>query len=367
MDRADSAGDNAEALFRWVTANHPEINAWFVVRSDASDFSRLQRDGLPVVAYGSTQHHLLLHRARHYLSSHAGLDVSRPVFDRYLITEPPWEFTFLQHGVIHNDVSAWLNRQRMRLCITSTHAEFRALTADDSPYAVTEREVRLTGMPRLDRIRRLADAAPVVSRRSIVIAPTWRNGLLQPAESPGTRRRAVPGAEDSKFVRTIMELLAHPQLCELAEEGYSITFVPHPNAVDLFPRRELPPHVGVTTYQDGDGQALVASASVVVTDFSSVAFDAAFADAAVVYLQPDAIGEQDIEHSVLPGYFNFESDGFGPICDGVDEAIEAVLTAVNRRHSAVYRERARAAFAFWDAGSSQRVFESVKATDSRRQ
>ena len=38
-----------------------------------------------------------------------------------------WKFVFLQHGVIHNDLSRWLNAQPIRIMITTTEAEHRSI------------------------------------------------------------------------------------------------------------------------------------------------------------------------------------------------------------------------------------------------
>ncbi|UUT35721.1 CDP-glycerol glycerophosphotransferase family protein [Microbacterium elymi] len=190
MDRADMARDNAEHMYRWLREHHPEVNAWFVLRSDSPDFARLKSEGFRMVEYGSLRHQILLNNTKQYLSSHVGIDVSRPIFDRYLLRDAPWTFTFLQHGVIHNDLSLWLNRQKLRLFIASTHQEYAGLAGDGSPYVFTDREVRLTGLPRFDKLRRIADANPVDERRTIVIAPTWRNGLFQPAERTGQLAQA---------------------------------------------------------------------------------------------------------------------------------------------------------------------------------
>src|SRR5690606_35056214 len=145
MDRADLAGDNAEHLYRWLREHRPQVNAWFVLREDSPDFARLRDEGFRMMPYGSVAHEALLYHATEYLSSHAGVDVLRPMGDRLVTLRPKWRFTFLQHGVIHNDLSIWLNNQRFDLFVASTHDEYRGIVGDGSPYLFTDREVKLVG------------------------------------------------------------------------------------------------------------------------------------------------------------------------------------------------------------------------------
>gem|GEM_PF-1956916 len=358
MDRADQARDNAEHLCRWLVRNRPEVNTYFVVRRDSPDFARLRGEGFRMVAYGSLRHQFLLHAASQYVSSHAGIDVSRPFADRFLREEPTWQFTFLQHGVTHNDLSTWLNNQSIRVFVSSTHAEHDEL-AHDSRYVFTEREVRLTGMPRFDALRRIADAAPVTERRTIVIAPTWRNSLLLPPKHAGALRQPRAGFSESEFIQSIVGLLNHPRLEELVRSGFEVQFVPHPNIAAFFPYDAIPDYVSTSSYTDRDVQELIGTAAVFVTDYSSVAFDAAFADAAVVYLQVDGARVFGVDHTLSRGYFDHERDGFGPVARSTDEAMAAVVAAAKNGRPAEYEERARRTFAFHDMGACERVFLEI--------
>ncbi|KHK99459.1 hypothetical protein LK09_02065 [Microbacterium mangrovi] len=359
MDRANMGRDNAEHMYRWLMEHHPEVNAWFVLRSDSPDFARLKAEGFRLVPYGSLRHQLLLNKTTQYLSSHVGIDVSRPIFDRYLLRHAPWTFTFLQHGVIHNDLSIWLNRQKMRLFITSTPQEHEAIAGDDSPYVFTDREARMTGLPRFDSLRRIADAAPVEKRRSIVIAPTWRNGLFEPPTASGELRKPKAGFRDSPFIRSILGVLGDDRLRSLAQRGYTVTFVPHPNLAEHFPYDAIPDHVEVTTYDKADVQELIGNAAVFLTDYSSVAFDAAFAEARVVYMHIDGGAVYGITHTLYPGYFDFERDGFGPVCTTADAAMQAIDDAVAGRTPHLYRKRVRDTFPYWDQGACARVFDAA--------
>src|SRR5699024_11895141 len=55
MDRDVNANDNAEHLFRYLRKRRRDINAWFVVEKDSSDWARLRAERFQrLIPYGST-------------------------------------------------------------------------------------------------------------------------------------------------------------------------------------------------------------------------------------------------------------------------------------------------------------------------
>ncbi|MBC7172310.1 MAG: CDP-glycerol glycerophosphotransferase family protein, partial [Polyangiaceae bacterium] len=90
MDRDTQADDNAEHLYRYVRANHPEVNAWFLLRRSSPDWARLSLEGFRLIPFGSLAHRMALLNADHLISSHA---------DHYVLSylEKKWYGDFLRH------------------------------------------------------------------------------------------------------------------------------------------------------------------------------------------------------------------------------------------------------------------------------
>jgi hypothetical protein len=366
MDRIHDAGDSGEVLFRWLRRHQPDVNAWFVVRKDTPDWGRLVKDGFGkrLVAHGSMEWRLLMANAAHLISSHADEAVMIPpaILD---FARPRWKFHFLQHGVIKDDLSPWLNGKDIDTFVTSTVAEHRSIAADHTSYVFTTREVQLTGLPRFDRLRELGEAVPPDRRDLVVVAPTWRNFLL-PRTAEGTQQRDLEAAAiaDSDFMRSWTAFLADERLDRAAaEHGVRIGFLPHPNLQPLLPHLDLPGHVEKLSY-DGDIQALFARTRALVTDFSSVAFNAAYLDRPVVYYQFDADLVLGGAHVGRAGYFDYRRDGFGPVTVEADEAVRATVDALAHgpEPDPVYRARIEATFPERDGGCCARVFEAIRAT-----
>ena len=178
MDRIHDAADSGEILFKHLRAHHRNINAWFVLEKGTPDWRRLRSEGYGdrLVAHGSMAWRLLMSHARHLISSHADEAIINPpaVME---FTRPAWKYTFLNHGVIKDDLSGWLNRKPIETFVTSTPAEYASI-AGDSAYVFSSREVKLTGMPRFDRLREVGLRFGADRRDLLLVSPTWRTELV---------------------------------------------------------------------------------------------------------------------------------------------------------------------------------------------
>ncbi|HEX2892758.1 MAG TPA: glycosyltransferase [Marmoricola sp.] len=353
MDRVDAAGDNGEALFAWLRAEQPSVNAWFVLSESSPDWARLRREhGKRVVAHGSLEWRVLMAHCVHLLSSYADDEIVRPP-EVAEFTAPSWRFTFLQHGVIADDLSGWLGSKPIDLLVTSTPGEQAAIAGDGSAYLFTTKEVRVTGLPRFDRLLRVGEAYRPESRDLVLVAPTWRRWLQGRATA------------DSDLVRQWTEVLASPVLADRCRElGLTLGFLPHPDLP--LPTDRLPEHV--TVLDRRDVPELVARARAVVTDYSSIAFDAAYVERPVVYFQFDRDFALGGAHLGRPGWFDRGRDGFGPVTTTPDDAVAAIVAALDHGPgpASPYAERMAAAFPERDGQCCRRVFEAVSALPGPR-
>src|SRR3712207_3441622 len=107
---------------------------------------------------------------RWLLSSHADLPVALPPAILALRPTPKWRFGFLQHGVIKDDLSRWLNHRELDLFVVSTEAERASVAGDGTAYRFSPKEVRNTGLPRFDRLLAKAAAVPEHERDLVLVA-----------------------------------------------------------------------------------------------------------------------------------------------------------------------------------------------------
>jgi CDP-glycerol glycerophosphotransferase (TagB/SpsB family) len=194
--------------------------------------------------------------------------------------------------------------------------------------------------------------------------PTWRDSLTGPALGPGNARSASPAFVGSEFARRWKSILHSPRLLALAtRHEREIVFVPHPNLeheVDWF---GLPAEISVRRFSDSQPiQEVFQKCALLVTDYSSKAFDVAYLGKPVVYYQFDPDVFFGGGHLARPGYFNYERDGFGPVVGEEGELLDAIESHLNGvPPDPVFNERAAKTFVFRDGRCCERVFEAILA------
>jgi CDP-glycerol glycerophosphotransferase (TagB/SpsB family) len=170
----------------------------------------------------------------------------------------------------------------------------------------------------------------------------------------------------SDYAKQYGELLQSTRLKDIAEKGgKSIVFMPHPNMAPHLDDFVIPPHVTLMTFHENNVQEVLARSALVITDYSSLGFEAAFLDVPLVYFQFDAAEFFNGMHIGRRGYFDYARDGFGPIAETVDEVTEAVdaISALGFSMNAEYATRTQATFAQRDDQNSERVVTAMKALD----
>ena len=363
MDRSNNAHDNAEHLFRYLRAKRRDINAWFVVKRNSPDWKRLRAEGYKrLIAHGSLLWKLLCLNATHMISSHV---------DEYVVNPFPrrggwrWKYVFLQHGVTQADLSRWLNSKKIDMLVTASRDEYAAIAGDGSNYAFTTHETVLTGFPRHDRLISLARSDSNRGHgRHILLMPTWRAYFAGSSRGRTGERELNPEFYGSRFVTEWVGLASSARLRALCDhEGLDVVFMPHPNLEPYLDGLDLPAHVRVATYAQADVQEMIASAALLITDYSSVAFDAAIARRPLAYFQFDREEFLGGGHIGRPGYFDYHTLGYGPVVGNVGEVVNfAESIAINE--FAVpdeYAKRTKRAFGNQDTKSCVRVTRAIES------
>lgn len=360
IDRDTQAQDNAEHLYRYVRTHRPDINAFFVLSKASPDWARLETEGFRLVEIGSIEHLVALKNCAHLLSSQIDHYIVRPL-DARRHGASPWKFTFLQHGITKDDCSRWFNKKPISLLVTGTPDETASIVGDGSPYVYTDKEVKMTGFPRFDALLQKSQALAPEDRDLVLIMPSWRERLLRPVAS-GNHRDVIEGFWESDYVVSWMGLLRSERLRDAARaRGLEIVFMPHPNMQPHVTADQLPDHVRLRTYSDGDLQEVIARAAVAITDYSSIVFDAAFLEARIGYFQFDADTFFDGSQPYQKGYFDYTRDGFGPVATTLADSVADTVELVGLDAPApVYLSRMRAAFPVRDGKNSERVVLEVE-------
>lgn len=360
MDRDVQADDNAEHLYRWVTSNTSHKNpCFFVLRRGSHDWARLKREGFRLIPFGGLEHRIALLNAEWLISSHA---------DQYVVSYLPraaygrhirYKFAFLQHGIIKDDLSEWLNKKPLDLFVTSTPAEHQSIV--QGPYKFTDREVALTGLPRHDALLEKAKAEP--RKDLVLIMPTWRNYLLGKTSGMGNLRDKLDNFVESDYFRHWQAVIGNAQLThELQTAGLQPYFFPHANMQKYLTEFSPAPGMSIGTHDEVLMQDLFARCALLITDYSSVAFDVAILRRPVIYFQFDRT-QVMTDHIYRPGYFDYDRDGFGAVCSTSEEVASHLsqLVRAGCQMPDKYLARANATFVAQDGRCCESVYNAIRA------
>ena len=360
-DRATAARDNGEAFFEYMCREHPEQKVFFAINRSAAAYRELKKTG-PVLARNGYAYKLRLLLADWIVSSQAEEQVTDPFWGydaSYKDMLANKRYVFLGHGITQNDISGWIGRYKKGITgiVAASDREAKAFRGADYGYA--PENVWLTGLPRYDRLYH-------DEKRQILVMPTWRRELMG-SPNPTTGVWSLkPDFKNSDYYRFYNGLLNNPRLLAAArKQGYTIAFFPHPNLQPYVGEFEKAPEVQFIKVES-EYRDVLARGDVLVTDYSSVAFDFAYMRKPVVYSHFDK--EQFYQRtSVLkPGYFDYGRDGFGPVVCSLDGIVDELVQLMSHgcKLKRMYRDRINSFFAFKDSDNSRRVYERIVAMQS---
>ncbi|MGJ5715836.1 bifunctional glycosyltransferase/CDP-glycerol:glycerophosphate glycerophosphotransferase [Staphylococcus equorum] len=350
VDRLDKAGDNAEALFDFVVKNKPDVKAYFLIYPSSPDFAKLrEKYEDKIVAFNSKRHHILMFKTNKLFTSHSEAYLFNPfggINGKFIRELLDFEFIFLQHGVIQNDLSTLLHKRNKPIdyFITSAEAEKREII---EKYGFSEQEVILSGLSRFDLLSHNKKSTEQV----ITVMPTWRPHLLEVSDKQFV---------ESHFYKSIYAFLTHPKIQQIAKhKNNKINLCLHPRMQDRFSKFfkhityiNIPSHF---SYKD-----IISNTNLLITDVSSIAFDIAYLRKPIIYYQFDI--DEIYTYSVYtPGYFNYVQNGFGPVTYDVISLVKEVVKVRknNFKMSKFYLRRSAMFFKYHDQNNRQRTIELI--------
>ncbi|WP_410689503.1 CDP-glycerol:glycerophosphate glycerophosphotransferase [Campylobacter lari] len=348
-DRDYEADDNAEHLYRYIMKNHPEQEIVFALRKESSDWERLEKEGFNLIEFGSFEFERIIEESSKVISSHADEYLMRYITSRQ-------QFIFLQHGVTQNDVSKWLNNRKINLFFVSMQMEFDSIVKNYTRYKFGQKEVVLTGFARHDKLLQNKN----INTKQILIMPTWRQYLSGLIIGNSGVRELKENFKESEYFQKWNSLLNSNNLKKLCElYSYTIVFNPHPNIMPYLKEFNLPSYIKIAN-QNESLQVLFCNSSLMITDYSSVAFEMAYLEKSVIYYQFDK-EKFFTSHTLQKGYFDYKKDGFGPVVENQENLLKELENLLQNdcKPFGVYKDNIDSTFVFKDGRCCERIYKNI--------
>lgn len=342
MDRQENADDNAEHLYKYAVTQKDNIKKYFTVSDEFGDFTRLS--DLPnVLEFYSIKQRLVYLFAEKIISSHPDENILNPFMGKNVKSYSGLinsDKIFLQHGVTKDNVSSWLHKSDKNLKLITTVSDAERKSFLDPGYNYDENIIQTLGFPRFDNLK-----TNEKTKRQILIAPSWRTDL---------HNMTIKYIMDSDYFKTINSLINNKTLISIAEKyDYKIIFKPHPMVygyVDLFETNEFVTIDEKTTYQE-----LFKDSDLLITDYSSIAFDFSYMKKPIIYYQ------HDDDYNFKEGYFKYKTMGFGEVITDENKLIAKIEEYLKNdcKMEEIYTKRVNSFYKYNDKNNCKRVYDAT--------
>lgn len=375
MDQIISAGNNGEYFLRYLTQNHPEQRCLLALDRNSSDWGRLERDGLPLIAYGSKEFEYELRHCTKIISSHMESFIGSYFPKEYFISK---DFIWLQHEIGTRDISNQLNPKRsINMVATAIPTERTAFIKDGSPYNLTTQEAKLTGLPYHDVLARIRDTGQETEKGSrndrpfVLVAPDFDLMHLGGLSENGLCTALEPNTPEINYLEMWLDILGSHYFQQLTELGVELKLLLPERLLLTCSEREkpVPAHI---KFVSRDAMSpitdLIPRCLALLTDYSSLAFDAAFAQKPIIYLQRNDLVDDGVQFAIHSGWFDFEKDGLGPIAQTEEELGIALSNLIEAKFqlSKTYAERAQRLFPYRSGGCCERIYAEIMHLHERQ-
>ena len=173
----------------------------------------------------------------------------------------------------------------------------------------------------------------------------------------GSSRPYNPEFKHTEYYRVFQQLLENEELQDTAKRtGYRIIYLLHPILSAQKEDFKVSGNVKILPATEINYEEILTQSSLMVTDYSGVQFDFAYMRKPVVYFHPPTLPPHFSD-----GGFSYEEQGFGEICQSVDELVEELCNYLESgcAPKEAYRVREDAFFAFGDHENCRRIFEDA--------
>lgn len=347
LERGNDAQDNAWHFFKYMVANHPEIDARFAIRKDSPDFKRnLSEYKDKVLEYDSREYYRFLFNSSVIISTHLKTwtpDVA--ITGRFQNTSLRYKgkIVFLQHGITRQEMPGLkYPKQHIDLFISGAKNEYDLIRRT---LYYPEGIIRYTGLARFDN---LLDCK---TKKQILIMPTWR------------AKYANLSADDfmtTDFYKYYACILGNTSLLSLLRNsGYKLLFYNHYEFQKYNPCFEKFSNdvVSIVKFGTISVQDLLKESALVVTDYSSIYYDVLYMHKPVIFFQFD---KESFDSTQYGKNYDDVSE-FGFLTFSTDEVSNTITQLIehNCQIPNVYIEKSDKIFLYRDKNNCRRIYRAV--------
>jgi len=349
-ERPMEARDNGYWLFKYIMDNNLHDNTRYIIKKRCADARKLEKYSHRLIEYQSLRHYVYYCLSSKQISTQLIFGSPSYSVAKYFKRIMPVKksYVYLGHGIHKDDVEfLYKKNSKIDLFITDNDHEVKECL---EVGGYREENVVLTGRPRNDGLN------DFVSRKEILIMPTnriWFDDWKRDERSENFLK--------SRFSKEYQELLYDKDLQKLLKEsGYRLLFYLHTNSRWVFKHFKSDCEDIILVDINNIGvQEVLKRGAMLITDYSSVAFDFGYMYKPVIYFQYDYGTFREKQYK--EGWFSYQEHGLGDIIDNrkaLVERISAILQSGCKMDDK-YKKRVAYIYYYRDSENCSRVFNSI--------
>ena len=307
------AQDNGYYFFEYCMEHaSPDVkkHIFYVIDKNSTDYDKVKKYGRNVVQFMSFRHMLYIMVAKIYIGSDAKTHLyqwrPKPSIVRRRLSRH--KVFFLQHGVTAMKRVDYLFGLRgsspMTYFLTTSKAEQEIVVRE---FGYSEETAPVLGFSRWDALVDTSDSR----HRTILVMPTWRQWLEEIDDDIFVA---------SEYFQVYSNLLAESRLESILEKhNATVKFFIHPKLSQHLKNFNLVgKHVELINMGSTPLNELIMECSMLITDYSSVAWDVLYMKKPVLYFQFD----QERYLDEVGSYIDFNTQLPGPVSKDKDALLD---------------------------------------------
>ncbi|WP_127531968.1 CDP-glycerol glycerophosphotransferase family protein [Paenibacillus kobensis] len=347
---ASTAQDNGYYFFEYCYENKKHDHYYFIIKKDAADYKDLRDKKNRIIKFMSFKYMVYMYAAKLLVSSESkghsyDIRIKKGRLKKALDEK---KFVFLQHGVIalkKIDKGVFKKTKHSGVDLFAVSSDYERDIIKNH-FGYDQNEIIVTGLCRWDALQDKSSK----ENREILIMPTWRSWMDGIMEEEFVQ---------SSYYHNYVSLLQSRTLKDLLEKNnIKAHFLLHPKFIEHVDKfREENSAIQIVQFGEVKVNELLMRSSMLITDYSSVAWEMYYQHKSTLFFQFDASKYNKLQGS----YMDMDTELFGERAFTVEELIPHIELYIERdfKEQDKYTDMRNYYFKYIDKRNSERTLAAI--------
>ena len=224
-----------------------------------------------------------------------------------------------------------------------------------SGYFYNKNNVVYTGLSRFDNL--IENTKVSLKEKTILIIPSWRNYIRGTIDLVTYENIYSDTFKNITFFNIYNKFINEQNLISILQQyNYTGILCLHPYFSKQYV--DFTKNNYIIIEKRCEYQKLLSSTSLLITDYSNIFYDFGYLKKPIIYFQFDI---EEFRKYNYKGCFNFEKDGFGPVCYDIQCVVYEIIKEIKNecKINKKYLKRINKYFDFSDNNNNDRIYVEI--------